>query len=704
MLRLSKLSLIIALLFVAGAVALTVRYLADSPKMAGSPGSVNAFLQAIPADTAIAFVGQNSRENLQGLQAWWGGDLGDLRTNISQLSMSGDQDHAGVRLFQWLVEDYITTLERDGLEGGFQRYGLDPDGASAYYMHGAMPVLRMAVADKSQVLAFLEQAEAEAGVPHRVVTLGDAQLQAWPLLSDSESFPDLELGILVDEHSVILSILTHQEEPAARMQRFALSPPTESLADVGTLDPWRDEFERSDLMLGFIDFQRMVEAALLPERNLMGQELAVLFPDYQAQLQLSPACRQEYVDLAGFAPRMILGMTEQSVTGEQLALGMRSVVEIKQAEIASQLQRLPGFLPSYSSRLDDKIFAFALGLDTDSLVPVLTELWTSLTQASFECEQLQSLQQMAATYNPMMLGLGVGMVQGLKGVGLAVYDLESDPESIAGVTGSAIISVSTQNPQAVAGLLTNFVPGMDGLALPEDGTPVALPPFFVPEGTHAAIKGDHLVVYRGVAAQEAAEALAEEPLHNNGISALVLNVTQISDQLLDHPEAFADYAQGQCANAWAGVLEMQQSALAMAFKDTFNEFGWDGTFDWQVAKPAAFPDDFSGTYLLEQVSEDCTWQPLGIERKRADGTGSYTLMDQELGCSLYETEYNWSLSGASLQQNVMAEREREACDDEWTDLSPDDFACTLLPRKTGGFYCYQLNEGESEVYRLIPQE
>lgn len=703
MLRLSKLSLILALLFVAGAVALAVRYLADSPELA-PPGSANAFLQAIPADTAAAVVGQNTRENLQEIQAWWGADLHDLRNTIELWRVTINGDHAGVRLFQWLLDDYVTTLERDGLEGGFQRYGLDPEGASAYYLHGAMPVLRMAVADPEQVRAFLVQAEAEAGVPHRVVTLGEAQLQAWPLLAESADFPGLELGILVDEHSVTLSLLTEQDEPAARMQRFALTPPEESLADAGTLDTWRDEFERSDLLLGFIDIQRLVEAALLPERNLMGRDLAQLFPDYQAQLQLSPACRQEYVDLAGIAPRIILGMTEQSVQDDQLSMGMRSVVEIQHAEIADQLQRLPGFLPSYSFRLDDKIFAYALGLETDNLVPVLTELWTRLTQARFECEQLQSLQQMAASYNPMMLGLGVGMVQGLKGVGLAIYDLLPDPESIAGVTGSAIISVSTQNPQAVAGLLTTFVPGMHGLVLPEDGTPVALPPFFVPAGTHAAIKGDHLVVYRGVAAQEAAESLADEPLHSNGISALAFNVTRISDQLLDQPEAFADYAQGQCAQAWAAVLEMQQSALAASYSTTFSQLGWDGKFNWQVAKPAAFPEDFSGTYLLEQVSEACTWQPLGIERKRPDGSGSYTMMDQELGCSLYETEYHWTRTGATLQQTVVAEREREACTDEWTELEPEDFACTLLPRKTGGFYCYQMNENDAEVYRLIPQE
>lgn len=703
MLRLSKLSLVVVSLFVVGAVALAVRYFADSP-MKSAPGNMKAFLQAIPADTAFVMVGQNTPENLQEMQAWWEGGLADLRSNIEQITTHADQDHAGVRLLHWLVEDYITTTEREGLAGSFHRYGLDPEGVSAYYLHGAMPVARLGVSDKSQVLAFLEQAEAEAGVAHRVVTLGEAKLHAWPL-TNSPDLPQLELGILVTDDSITLSLLTERDEDATRRQRFALSPPRESLANTDALSSWRDKFERSDLMLGFIDFQRMVEAVLLPERNSMGRELALLFPDYQGQLpQLTPACRQEYVDLAGIAPRVILGLTNYDLEGEQLILGLRSIVEIKHADIASQLQRLPGFLPSYSFQLDDKIFAYALGLDTESLMPVLTDLWTKLIQANFECEQLQSLQQMAASYNPMMLGLGMGMVQGLKGIGLAVYELEPDPESIAGMTGQAIISVSTKNPQAVAALLTTFIPGMHGLVFPEDGTPVALPPFFVPAGTHAAIKGDHLVIYRGVAAQEAAEALAEEPLHSNGVSAFVLNVTHISDQLLDHPEAFADYAQGQCATAWAGVLEMQQGALAAAYSTTFNELGWDGKFKWHAAKPAGFPEDFSGTYLLELVSEDCAWESLGLERKRPDGTGSYTLMDQELGCSLYETEYNWSRSGSLLQQNIVSERERDACDDEWRDVTPEDFTCTLLPRKTGGFYCYQLSEGEAKVYRLMPQE
>lgn len=704
MLRLSKLSIIVLLLFVAGAVALAVRYFAqtDSPRTASPSGSVDALLEAIPADTAFVVVGHNTPEGLEEMQGWFDSGADELQMLYELLRE--ETEHPLLPLLFWLGEDYVSVLERDGFEGIHQRYGIDPEGAYAYYLHGAIPVIRFSITDREKVLALLDEAEAQTGVSHQAVVMGDVRVRSWPLLQDSEKHKDLALGILVDENTLTLSLLTERDNVARQMQRFALDPLSASLADADILDTWHDEFERSDLMLGYLDIQRIVEGLLLPEQNLMGQELLAHFPEYQQHLEQfsSPVCRREYVDLAGGAPRLLFGMDDYRMESQRFVFGMRAILDIQHSEVASQLQRLPGFLPSYSNTVEDKILAYALGVDTDALVPALTELWTRLTQAEFACEELQDLQKMAANYHPVMLGMGVGMAPGLKGAGVALYDLEPDPDGTLGVTGSALVSFSTSNPQALAAVLASFVPGMDGLALPDDGTPVALPPFFVPDGTYAAIKGQHLVIYRGEAAQEAAELLGSEELTNNGISAFTLNPGKVTERMLNEPGLLAEFAQDDCATPMIAMLEMQRAASTMGYRTTFDELGWSGSVHWQMAKPTSIAD-LPGTYLLDRLGGGCAWERVGVELMRGDGTGLYQSAHRDLDCSLHETQYNWSRSGQRLIQNVLEERERDDCQDEWAPVEPEDFVCTIVPIEAGGFYCFQNEEGASELYRFAPQ-
>jgi hypothetical protein len=111
-----------------------------------------------------------------------------------------------------------------------------------------------------------------------------------------------------------------------------------------------------------------------------------------------------------------------------------------------------------------------------------------------------------------------------------------------------------------------------------------------------------------------------------------------------------------------------------------------------------------GTYALSYLDEDdCTWTENGIETINADGTGGFASFDEELGCSTFETEYEWTRTGGRLAQSTLAQRERDYCEEGWAEQDPDDFTCRILAFNNAGFHCVWEEDGEMEIYRFSRQ-
>lgn len=700
---------IVVVVLVAGA-AVASRYWLPQSTPLSARDALPAMIKQIPADSPFVVVGHSTGESVNEQLDEWYKNLNkadaDFQTILDYLE--NESQHPSAPLAAWMLEDYLTVLKTEGYKGLVEHYGLDPDGAFAFYLHGAMPVLRMSLNEPEKLLALLDLAEAESGVVHRNPALGDAQARAWTLVMENASakFPALELGLVIENSQLTVSLLTDRDAADSRLARFALEPLVTNLADAGTLDKWRDEFERDDIMIGYFDFYQLAQAFLQPEQNSTGREITSLFPELATKVNesLSASCRQEYLGLVQGAPRAVFGTTSYEVDGNRLETGMRSVWSIENAAVLTELKRLPGYLPNYSRNLDDKMLGFAVGIDVDQLVPVLTKLWRQFIDAPFECEQLQSAQVAANQANPMMLSMGTAMARGLKGVGVAVYDLFADPTSPAGLGGTTLVSISAEDPQALVSLLTSYAPGMSGTKVSPDGTPVPLQFPGVPADTFIAIKGSHIVLYRGEKAEQEAEALAQEPLSANGTAAFALNMSKATETLMSSPDTLSAMAKGNnCQMMYYGLLQFSQTPFEFSYQETINDLGWDGRLDLGMTFSTSADVSLSGTYNMMTLADNCSWEAMGTEELRSDGTGRYHQMDESETCATLESEYSWEKVGGELVQKTLSQRSRPSCEAEWEEQETEDFSCSLMKLESDGFYCVWQEGTEVDIYHYQRQ-
>ena len=102
-----------------------------------------------------------------------------------------------------------------------------------------------------------------------------------------------------------------------------------------------------------------------------------------------------------------------------------------------------------------------------------------------------------------MIGMGAGMLNGLKGVSFQLYDIDV---AASGMNGSevkqidAMISVSADNPEALLQTAKMFTPELSNIQIQADSKPVNIGPLFTTLGcldSYARLNGSHLALYSG---------------------------------------------------------------------------------------------------------------------------------------------------------------------------------------------------------------
>mgnify|MGYP005846032267 CR=1 FL=1 len=696
-----KLSVFIVLGLAGAAVAL-VSYMQQ--RQSPTDTGLETMLGYVSADSPVVFAGQGlDVESGSSYYASLAHSAQDWQPLIELLRESSAGP--GRELLAELLSDFKQTLADSGMQGAMARYGLDPEAAYLFYLDAAAPVVRLSLADPERFEQRLAEAEAKVGQTARREALGEYSLRVWPLAQSAEA---LQLGLLLDEHSLTLSLVSPKDSPDMRLARFARSPAERPLAGSELLKELRKRYARADLFMGYVDFHRLTQAVLSPEQSPAGRELRRWFPEQLDQLpQPSEACRREYTQLASQAPRLAMGMKEFSLKADELSETLGFDLAIVDEKTRESFRQLQGFVPPYSYRSEDKLGAFALGLNMSQLVPVLTDFWTRFTQASFDCETLKGLQQRARQTNPAMLAMGTAMVDSVRGLGFAVYDISLEDAAGGLPGGTVLFSLSATRPADLAALATNFVPQLAGSSPPSaDGEPQPLPSFMGQSDLYWAIQGQHLVVYRGERAETAARSLADKSLDDpahQGLTAGALNLREPMELLqLGEKALTRNWSDsGDCAALYAGILSATRMPMEASWREQFDITGWSARMDLSMTLPTLSESGLEGDYQLALLDGDsCQWQPLGEERLQAEGRGRYREQAQAADCTLYESDFNWQLRGGLLHQQPKSERERDTCEVDWQPVAePVDFECRVYQPDDSGFYCLVQNEERFDVYR-----
>ena len=699
----------IALLLVVGAVVVAIAAgVFNSQKNTGS--GLDDFLGYIPADSPFVIVGQTDAEYLEAY------DKTLRNTNPEELRpvfelLEGMDDDSPAYALLWLLDDYLKTAASGGYEGLKTRYGIDLEAPFGLYVSGAAPVLRGSLTNAEALHAVLQEAQEATGVTLEESTLGSASLYQVELSEDE----GIALGFAIAENSWTLSLLKDGENDEARMVRFARQPVAESLAGSDIIEQLREDYAAADQAMGFLDIEQLTRAMLLPEQSSTGRELREWFPKLRESLdrEMDAACRDDYLALAGNVPRLTFGSDSLSVSGDDVEQAMSFLWEIKNQSVVAALPKLHGHIPAYARTTEDKLGAFALGVNVSQLVPVLTEFWNQFTTATFSCPQLQEMQRSVQMTNPAMLGMGTAMFDSVRGVGVALFNIEQSDTTPLGLDGSALITLSSENPAALASMASAYMPGVSGLQIPSDGTAVEIPDPMGLGGNFVAIKGKHLVVYRGEAAREVAEDMSSEPLEATGVSALALNLKQprelfdIIEPALSHSAA----GMGECGRVYDALLSLTKMPFSATYQEQFTQRGWNGQLGFEITTvgPASM-SELSGTYALSQLDPySCNWNEFGTETLEEDGTGGFNggfvgPDESAPQCDTFRSEFEWSLTGSLMVQTPGSQEFRSSCEEEWETVADvPGVSCEVLAVDDEGFFCSSVEDEHVNLVRYQRQ-
>lgn len=661
--------------------------------------SSKEMLSYVPADTVYYFGGNSSKAMATFMHDYkiFGAMPSELVMWQGVLhSMAEDNESKGARFLEVLLKGVIDNTE--GTMGDVTEYfGTASVGPYALYSHGVIPVLRMPVNDAALFYSRLEEATALSKVSTSEKTWGDLKVKLWDLKEASDT-PAIQLAVTEQDHMLVITLVSPKDEEAAIKARFGLSKPKQSLASSGEIEKLQKEYRYTDDMVYLVNFHRLAEGILSPESNSFGKNLLQYMSAEEAAemtADLTPECKADYLGMVANVPRLVGGYRDLSIKGERLMMDFQALLEIKNPNVIEQLQAIRGHVPEHAMESSDKLFAFGLGLSVDNAVPAMTALWNEFISAKFTCEKLVQAQIDARQANPAIAGMFLGMVNGLKGIGMSLYDIEMDTQTMMPKSVSALISAASENPQTLVSMAA-MVPMLQGLNIPADGSEVDVNLPMVPPNikVKAAIKGKHLVVYAGDKAAAQVAKLGSDKIPSNGLMSFAADYRQfatVMDELmaLEKLETGGAADAGEFGCASRDMLQETFSTMQMDFslKADITDKGsvWEGT--GSMDKSSWRSPVVAGKFNVAKLNQACEWTTVGSDTRKDDGTGSIALKDVNGQCELYKATYSWKKQGMRLVMQDIKGEQRDACDASWSEISVKEQSCYLYASTGAEYKC-----------------
>jgi|GEM_PF-1191439 len=604
------------------------------------------------------------------------------------------------RFLQYLMDDF--SKHNDGSYQQFVDYvGLAGEGEYAFYMHGLVPVLNTEVKDRTKLIKLLKTASAESGLSYQEQAMDSATVLTWELGAGKP-----QLMVATTDTSAIVSFAMPGDQEQLIRQRLGLMPVEKPFTDKE--EQLRQQYGYSEDMLALFSLDELAKGLFKAEGSTLARDIeryipAQVFNDAIGGKQQLQSCKTDILGLVANAPRMVMGYREINIDADKLHASAHGIWEINNAQVMEALKQLQGTIPQHVMSSSDKLASLGVALDMAQLAPAVTSLWKTFTTAKFSCPELVQAQTQTEQFSPMLLGMVTGMAQGLKGLGLSVFDVKISPEVAKPVELDAVLTAETTNPAGLLSLM-QLVPELDGLKIPVDGTEVPLDlPLPIELGLKAAVKGEHIVVYTGDKGQATMSALATEKLTANGFGIASAFNYRKAASLLEQPNVLdllgaGNADSGSCIEAYAFIDQMRSVDMELSYRNYVSDKGLAFTMDLQMAKPESQSNniDVVGRWQTAYLDETCQWLPAGLENITAEGTGRYVEQDSTEQCELYQYEYIWQQRGKQLAMtDTKPTQFRDSCADSWqTEGNKATYYCEMMNISKNSFQCLYHGTGD----------
>ena len=592
----------------------------------------------------------------------------------------------------------------------YARLGLSMSGNQELFLDGLVPVLHIAAEEGERFVNFWALQARSAGLPVAEKSIAGHDYLSIQLTPPNEA-EKIDLVVTQRGDTAVLSFITPFDSAGELAQRLRIATPPESLKSSGSLASLKQRYGFTNDFNLILDIQRLAEGFLNTDSSRMATDieaLSALLQEPSPADSLTQVCREEYARIAGWTPRIVGGYTSVE-TEPELRVASRSVVEIKTGDSLQKLNLLNGHVPQHVADFDNQLLGFGLGLDMDQLLPVTVQLWNEFTQATFACAEIRQVQQEMLQNNPALMGLVTGMAQGVKGVGVSLYELEFGTALAPIKQLDLLFSVATQNPALLASLAAGSPAAAYG-QIPLDGSSATVDLSEIQPGLTAevAVKGQYITLSTGARSTAAANTLRNEGLEPNGLMQMSLNYPAFGDLVASFPVDELQSGAGSdetslCVERTRLANLLRQTPLRAGYSMGITSEGIDTTTLFALAspEPTAVVDPI-GRYQVYDHTYSCDQgERIGVETIRADGTGSYSETDARGSCELYQLEYRWSQADNQLLLEGESSRGRDDCTAPWEEYGAYNASCALVA-EAEGFTCLYVEDGYESLFKYRP--
>jgi len=541
---------------------------------------VNAMLAYVPVDTPF-FSGQLTPFPIKD----YINSVSDSYQTYSDVMFTEfDDADARAKFMLSLTKTYMESMKSG--DEFVSTFGLPDEAYSYFYTLGMLPVFKIEVERPEAVWSVLDKAEKESGFTHDKKSIKGQDYRAYHL-TDADEGVSVALLFSIADRMLTVTLDTSFNEPSTLETALGLLPVSHSLADTDILEDIIKTHSFSGEAIGYINHQELITAITTKDGNQLARQL-MFFAEQKGEnpfaMVRSKQCHTELSAIAANWPRTVFGTSNVSISKTQSHIEVTSIIESQNQIMLDALSSMRGFIPDYIRHANDSVFSMGLGIELNQLVPALTSIWDEVLAPKYQCQVLQQVQEDMSGQSLAMLGMVTGMVNGVKGVAVSLFDYTFSDDQDNPVLNSvdALVSLSADNPSMLFNMVKPFVPELADVQLNDNGEAIDLSYLLPLSAEYAikpqmAIKGHHLVLFTGEGGEAKANELANEALSHNGIFSLSADYGKIVAPLVTLVEMV-----GEPVPAELSMMKNDDIQVKMGIDVNLNGIIFDSSVDSKI--------------------------------------------------------------------------------------------------------------------------
>jgi len=419
----------------------------------------SGLLRYVPADSPYVFAqGRATPDEVIDKLGPWVESL--LTTYVQMLSTMVDQQESfGANPAELemvdellLIAGELTTAE------GLANAGLTRESKVLVYGSGLLPVMRVTVTDSAKLEAAITRIETAVGESSTEGTFDGQSYRYW---GDDE----VRVIMAITDEELVLTFTPTEHTDRHLGMVLGDDLPANNIAASGKLDEIAQKYGFTADYVGFVDVEQIAATFLDDPTGGIDAELLAAIPyDHST---ISAVCKTEIGELAGVAPRLIVGYT--ALDAEQMAMNM--IVELRQ-DIATGLQGITAPVPGNGTFRAD-ILTVGMGVDVQATLDFVEARIAAMEADPFRCEYFAALQMNLPMARQMLAQPIPPEVFAFKGLVVGIDAIEGLDQIVNGgmpTEISARVLVVADNAPDLVAMGAMFSPELG--AMQPDGDPV----------------------------------------------------------------------------------------------------------------------------------------------------------------------------------------------------------------------------------------